>query len=53
MYRSTALTDALWWPSTKIAGRYLSPFLASLVNVDEVATAAATGSGERHEREER
>ena len=25
----TASTDALWWPPGKIAGRYLTPFLAT------------------------
>ncbi len=25
---STASPDLLWWPSQKIAGRYLSPFLS-------------------------
>jgi sulfide:quinone oxidoreductase len=27
---------ALWWPPTKIAGRYLSPYLAALDGVDAV-----------------
>jgi sulfide:quinone oxidoreductase len=28
---STATDEAIWWPPSKIAGRYLAPFLASLV----------------------
>ena len=27
---------ALWWPPTKVAGRYLSPYLQTLENVDAV-----------------
>jgi sulfide:quinone oxidoreductase len=30
---------ALWWPPTKIAGRYLSPYLAGLHGTDAVADA--------------
>lgn len=31
-----AVRRALWWPPTKIAGRYLSPYLAALDGVDPV-----------------
>jgi sulfide:quinone oxidoreductase len=27
---------ALWWPPTKVAGRYLSPYLQTLENVDAI-----------------
>lgn len=30
----TAVRRALWWPPTKIAGRYLSPYLAALQGTD-------------------
>ena len=30
----TAVRRALWWPPTKIAGRYLSPYLAALDGTD-------------------
>src|SRR5437763_8170250 len=32
----TTVRRALWWPPTKIAGRYLSPYLAALDGVDPV-----------------
>jgi sulfide:quinone oxidoreductase len=32
----TAVRRALWWPPTKIAGRYLSPYLAALDGADPV-----------------
>ena len=32
----TAVRRALWWPPTKIAGRYLSPYLAALHGTDAV-----------------
>lgn len=32
----TTVRRALWWPPTKIAGRYLSPYLAELDGVDPV-----------------
>jgi hypothetical protein len=31
---------ALWWPPTKIAGRYLSPYLAALRGADPIDAAA-------------
>jgi sulfide:quinone oxidoreductase len=34
-----AVRRALWWPPTKIAGRYLSPYLAALDGVDPVEEA--------------
>jgi sulfide:quinone oxidoreductase len=36
----TAERRALWWPPTKIAGRYLSPYLAALGGADPVDDAA-------------
>ncbi|HET6869267.1 MAG TPA: FAD-dependent oxidoreductase, partial [Solirubrobacteraceae bacterium] len=33
----TTLRRALWWPPTKIAGRYLSPYLAALTGTESVA----------------
>ncbi len=36
----TAQRRALWWPPTKIAGRYLSPYLAGLRGADPVDEAA-------------
>lgn len=36
----TAVRRALWWPPTKIAGRYLSPYLAALQSTEPVETAA-------------
>ena len=32
----TAVRRALWWPPTKIAGRYLSPYLAARHGTDAV-----------------
>ena len=32
----SAVRRALWWPPTKIAGRYLSPYLAALQGTDAV-----------------
>jgi len=32
----TAVRRALWWPPTKIAGRYLSPYLAARLGTDGV-----------------
>ena len=32
----SAVRRALWWPPTKIAGRYLSPYLAALQGTDTV-----------------
>ncbi len=32
----TAVRSALWWPPTKIAGRYLSPYLAALHGTEAV-----------------
>ena len=32
----TAVRRALWWPPTKVAGRYLSPYLAALDGADPV-----------------
>ena len=42
---SAVSDEALWWPRGKIAGRYLGPFLASLVSEPdvEVATSSALG----------
>ena len=34
----SAERHALWWPPTKVAGRYLAPFLASLEQRREGAT---------------
>ena len=36
----TAQRRALWWPPTKIAGRYLSPYLATLRGADPIDAAA-------------
>ncbi len=36
----TTLRHALWWPPTKIAGRYLSPYLAALSGTGSVAEGA-------------
>jgi sulfide:quinone oxidoreductase len=36
----TAVRRALWWPPTKIAGRYLSPYLAALDGAEPVDDAA-------------
>jgi sulfide:quinone oxidoreductase len=36
----TAVRRALWWPPTKIAGRYLSPYLAALDGADPVGEPA-------------
>ncbi len=36
----TASRHALWWPPTKVAGRYLSPYLAALNGADVVDEAA-------------
>jgi len=33
----SAERHALWWPPTKIAGRYLSPYLAALAGSDDLA----------------
>jgi sulfide:quinone oxidoreductase len=33
----TTLRRALWWPPTKIAGRYLSPYLTALSGTESVA----------------
>jgi sulfide:quinone oxidoreductase len=33
----TVSTEPLWWPPSKVAGRYLSPFLASRVSVESNA----------------
>jgi sulfide:quinone oxidoreductase len=35
----TAVRRALWWPPTKIAGRYLSPYLAALDGAEAVEDA--------------
>ncbi len=35
--RCTVSTEPLWWPPSKVAGRYLSPFLASRVTVESNA----------------
>ncbi len=35
----TASRHSLWWPPTKVAGRYLSPFLAALDGMDAVGDA--------------
>jgi sulfide:quinone oxidoreductase len=32
---------ALWWPPTKVAGRYLAPYLQELAAADEAGAAAA------------
>ena len=39
----TAERHALWWPPTKVAGRYLSPFLASLEDPETAAGAPPPG----------
>lgn len=41
----TAERHALWWPPTKVAGRYLSPFLAELEGGDVAAGAQPPGQG--------
>ncbi len=44
--RSTAATHALWWPPTKVAGRYLGPYLRDELGVgvpDEVEPEPAGG----------
>ena len=33
----TVSTEPLWWPPSKVVGRYLSPFLASRVSVESNA----------------
>lgn len=38
--RGSRGSTALWWPPTKIAGRYLSPYLAVLDGADPVDEAA-------------
>jgi sulfide:quinone oxidoreductase len=37
----TVSTEPLWWPPAKIAGRYLSPFLAARVRGDALAPGGA------------
>ena len=39
----TAVRRALWWPPTKIAGRYLSPYLAARHGTDAVGEGPRTG----------
>jgi sulfide:quinone oxidoreductase len=41
--RSTADTEALWWPPAKIVGRYLAPFLASQLDMSEAPPPASAG----------
>lgn len=41
--RSTVGEQPLWWPPSKIAGRYLSPFLASHAGLAVVAPPATLG----------
>ncbi|HUK93980.1 MAG TPA: FAD/NAD(P)-binding oxidoreductase [Gaiellaceae bacterium] len=37
--RSTVDTEALWWPPSKIVGRYLAPFLAAKLGLPEQTAA--------------
>lgn len=37
-------TEALWWPPAKIVGRYLAPFLAAQLGLDQTLSEAARSS---------
>lgn len=41
---SEAATSALWWPPSKIAGRYLAPYLAARASAGPPAAPAAEGT---------
>jgi sulfide:quinone oxidoreductase len=41
---SQASDTPLWWPPTKIAGRYLSPYLASMESDASVAAESMEGT---------
>jgi hypothetical protein len=38
---SMAAEHALWWPASKIAGRHLAPYLATLTSAEPVPAAPA------------
>jgi sulfide:quinone oxidoreductase len=41
--RSLVDTEPLWWPPAKIVGRYLTPFLAEHLGLDDLPSAPTTG----------
>jgi sulfide:quinone oxidoreductase len=45
---SEVATEPLWWPPTKVAGRYLAPFLADLAGHELPGTPAVPGAVEVH-----
>ena len=48
---STASFDALWWPPTKVAGRYLGPWLSSHAHTDTLVDRPAPADPDRTARD--